>query len=273
VDEPDLTVELSFAHELADVAAKVTLDRFGERLPVAWKPDATAVTEADVEVERVIRDAVSSAFPADGVHGEESGRTDGASGRTWVVDPIDGTVQYADGVPLWTTLIGLRVNGRAVLGVADAPALGVRYHAARGSGAWRGDRSLQVSGVSRLAEAFVLHSGIEEWIDGDDLDPFLSVCRTARRTRGLSDAWGHLLIAQGSAEALLEHEPCYEWDWTATSVIVEEAGGRLSTLDGGDPVVGRGLLVSNGAVHDETLTTLLLSSSSVAGSPGDGRGP
>ena len=268
MDEPDLTLELGFALELADVAAKVTLERFGERLPVAWKSDSTAVTDADVEVERVIRDAVVAAFPADGVHGEESGRTDGTSGRTWVVDPIDGTVQYADGVPLWTTLIGLRVNGLAVLGVADAPALGVRYHAVRGGGAWCGDRLLRVSEVSRLADAFVLHSGIEEWTDGNDLDAFLSVCRTARRTRGLSDAWGHLLIAQGSAEALLEHEPCFEWDWTATSVIVEEAGGRLSTLDGEDPVVGRGLLVSNGAVHDETLTTLLPVSDA-----GDGRGP
>jgi histidinol-phosphatase len=256
VDEPDLTSELGFAHELADVAAKVTLERFGERLPVEWKPDSTAVTDADIEVERVIRDAVGRTFPSDGVHGEESGRTDGTSGRTWVVDPIDGTAQYADGIPLWTTLIGLRLDGRAVLGVADAPALGLRYHAVRGSGAWRGDRSLRVSDVGRLADAFVLHSGIEEWIGGDDLDPFLSLCRAARRTRGLSDAWGHLLIAQGSAEALVEHEPCFEWDWTATSVIVEEAGGRLTTLDGDVPVVGQGLLVSNGAVHDETVTAV-----------------
>lgn len=256
MDEPDLTLELAFAHELADVAAKVTLSRFGDRLPVNWKPDATAVTESDVAAEQAIREAVAATFPRDGVSGEEAGRIEGSSGRTWIVDPIDGTAHYADGVPLWTTLIGLEVGGHAVLGVADAPALYARYHAVRGGGAWCGDRPLRTSDVASLAEAFVVHSAVEEWVSDGRLDDLLRVVGAARRTRGLSDAWGHLLIAQGSAEALLEHEPCFEWDWTATSVIVEEAGGRLTTLDGAPPAAGRGLLVSNGAVHDEALAVL-----------------
>jgi histidinol-phosphatase len=97
---------------------------------------------------------------------------------------------------------------------------------------------------------------VEEWVASSRLDDLVRVVGTARRSRGLSDAWAHLLIAQGSAEALLEHEPCFEWDWTATSVIVEEAGGRLTTLEGDPPAAGRSLLVSNGAVHEEALAAL-----------------
>lgn len=256
MDQPDLSAELAFAHELADVAAKVTLPAFGGRLEVSTKADSTIVTDADVETERAIRELVTATFPDDGVHGEEDGRTEGRSGRTWVVDPIDGTLNYADGVPLWTTLLGLQVDGRAVLGVADAPALGVRYHAMRGEGAWCGDRRLHTSEVAQVSDAVVLHSSTEEWAAGGRIDDLVRVVTTARRSRGLSDAWGHLLIAQGSAEVLLEHEPCFEWDWTATRVILEEAGGRLTSLDGEPPRAGRGLLASNGAVHEETLDLL-----------------
>lgn len=260
MDQPDLTIELAFAHELADVAARVTLSRFGDRLPVTWKDDGTAVTDADVAAERAIREALAATFPGDGMHGEETGQIEGSSGRTWVVDPIDGTAHYADGVPLWTTLIGLEVGGRPALGVADVPALGVRYHASRGDGAWCGDRPLRTSEVAHLADSFIVHSAVEEWVAGGRIEDLVRAVGAARRSRGLSDAWAQLLIAQGSAEALLENEPCFEWDWTATSVIVEEAGGRLTTLDGGPPAAGESLLVSNGVVHDEALAALRVNS-------------
>jgi histidinol-phosphatase len=256
VDEPDLTSELSFIDELADVAARVTLSAFGARLPVMRKSDGTVVTEADVHAERAILDRVRATFPRDAVLSEESGRSEGSSHRTWVIDPIDGTAHYADGVPLWTTLIGLEVDGRAMVGVADVPALGIRYHAVRGGGAWCGNLPMRSSDVGSLADGFVLHSAVEEWAHGGRLGDLVRVVGAARRSRGLSDAWGHLLIAQGSAEVLLEHEPCYEWDWSATSVILEESGGRLTTLDGDRPVPGKGLIASNGRVHDETLAVL-----------------
>jgi histidinol-phosphatase len=252
----DLHAELSFAHRLADLAAAVTLPRFGGRLDATRKADATAVTASDVDAEAAIRDAIAEAYPADGVCGEEGGTTPGTSGRIWIVDPIDGTVHYADGVPLWTTLIGLRVDGRATLGVADAPALGMRCHAVAGGGAWRRDGRIRTSEVRSLADAFVVHSPIEGWAASGRLDDLARLAAAARRTRGLSDAWAHLLVAQGSAEVLVEHEPCFEWDWTATQVIVEEAGGRVTTLDGAPPTPGQGLLVSNGTVHDEALATL-----------------
>lgn len=254
--ERDLSAELTFALELADAAAAITLRWFGHRLPVELKHDATPVTEVDRAAERAIRGAVAARFPDDSVLGEEEGLEAGANGRCWVVDPVDGTKLYAEGIPLWTTLIGLTIDEEPVLGVADAPALGDRYHATVGGGAWRGDRRLEVSAVANLGDAFIAHSGVEEWIGGGRNDALLRVAARARGTRGLSDAWAHLLIAQGSVDALLEHEPCFAWDWTATGLIVEEAGGRLTTLAGGPPTPGHDLLVTNGALHDEVLGVL-----------------
>jgi histidinol-phosphatase len=256
MDESDLTDDLAFAHRLADAAARVTLPWFGHRLPYELKEDATPVTEVDWAAERAIREAVAARFPRDGVLGEEEGFDEGTTGRVWVVDPVDGTSLYAEGIPLWTTLIGLRVDGRIELGVADVPALGDRYHATRGGGAWRGEQPLRVSDVRRLADAFVVHSGVEEWVAGGRDGSLLRIASRARRTRGLSDAWGHLLVAQGSAELLLDHQPCFEWDWAATSVIVEEAGGRLSSFNGLPPSPGCDLLVTNGLVHDETVRVI-----------------
>ncbi|MFI5393535.1 MAG: inositol monophosphatase family protein [Myxococcota bacterium] len=254
--QPDLTGDLALAHELADLAAEVTMACFGDRLPVELKADATPVTEVDRAAERAIRSAIAVRDPAAGVLGEEEGSEEGANGRRWVIDPVDGTKLFAEGIPLWTTLIGLEIDGEAVLGVADAPALGQRYHAWSGGGAWRGKHRLRVSDVGTLDEAFVAHSGVEEWSRGGHLDQLVAVVDRARGTRGLSDAWGHLLVAQGSVDALLEHEPCHEWDWTATGVIVREAGGQISTLLGAPPAAGDDLLVSNGVMHTPVIDVL-----------------
>jgi histidinol-phosphatase len=254
--EPDLSGDLAFAHELADTAAEVTLSWFGHRLPFELKDDETPVTEVDRRAERAIRAAIAARFPGDGVLGEEEGLQEGANGRRWVIDPVDGTKLYAEGIPLWTTLIALEVEGVPMVGVADAPAIGDRYHAVRGRGAWRGERRLRVSDVATLAESFLAHSGIEEWVAGGRGEALLRVAGRARRTRGLSDAWAHLLVAQGSVEVLLEHEPCQAWDWSATGLIVEEAGGCVTTLAGSRPGAGLDLLVSNGAVHSEVVDML-----------------
>ena len=107
---------------------------------------------------------MAARFPQDGVLGEEEGLDEGTSGRVWVVDPVDGTKLYAEGIPLWTTLIALQVEGEPRLGIADVPALRERYHAVRGGGAWRDDRRLAVSEVGAIGEAFVAHSPVEEWL-------------------------------------------------------------------------------------------------------------
>jgi len=256
--DPDAALheDLDVALAAADAAAAVTLAWFGDRLPVELKADETPVTEVDRAAERAIRSVLAERAPGDGILGEEGGDTPGETGRTWVIDPVDGTKLYAEGIPLWTTLIALRVDGHTVLGVADAPALSARYHAVRGGGAWRGERRIHVSAIGTLEEAFIGHSPIEEWAGVGDDRHLLRVAARVRRTRGLSDAWAHLLVAQGSMEALLEHEPCFAWDWSATQVIVEEAGGRITTLTGTDPVPGSNLLVSNGRVHDTIVAAL-----------------
>lgn len=259
MDEPDLSAELTLAGALADAAAAITTAAFGGRQDVTFKADGTPVTEADLRAERAIRAAVAAAFPQDDVLGEEDDRTGaGRSGRTWIVDPIDGTKNFAAGVPLWSTAIALAVEGRPVLGLVDVPPLGRRYHAVRGGGSWMNGRRIAVSDVTDLADALVLHSPVEEWSSDEtpDLGAFLRIVEGSRRTRGLSDAIGHLLVADGSADVLMERSPCGEWDWAACMVIVEEAGGRMTTLNGEAPRHGSDLLVSNGGVHDTVLGLL-----------------
>ncbi len=253
----DHAADLALAEALADAAAAITLAWFGDRLPVELKADATPVTDVDRGAEHAMRALLAARSPDDGILGEEEGAREGANGRRWILDPVDGTKLYAEGIPLWTTLIALEIDGEPVIGVADAPALGARYRAVRGGGAWRDDRRLSVSDVDALGDAVLAHSPIDEWLRADESDRLLGVASRARSTRGVSDAWAHLLVAQGSVEVLLEHEPCYAWDWSATQVIVEEAGGRLTTLDGEAPSSGSNLLVSNGRVHDEVVAALM----------------
>jgi histidinol-phosphatase len=244
------SADLAFALHLADLAAAVTLPAFGPRQRVEHKADATVVTELDRAAESVIRAAVHQHRPGDGVLGEEEGLDPGTNGRVWVVDPIDGTRMFAEGIATWTTLIGLREGGSVTLGVADAPALRERTTAVLGEGAWLNGRRLQVSTVSALADAFVLHASLEEFVVTDEIHGLLQLVRGSRGSRGMGDAWAHLMVARGSAEVLVEASPCFEWDWTATSVIVAEAGGTVSNLEGGPPTPGCRLLVTNGLLDE-----------------------
>jgi len=243
--------DLQLAFALADAAAAVTLPAFGGRQSVELKADATPVTVVDGAAERAIRDLLRTHRPGDGLIGEEGSRVESTSGRVWVVDPIDGTKLFAEGIPLWTTLIALRDGLEMVVAVADAPALSERFHAVRGEGAWRGGDRVHVSDVEPLSEAFVLHAALEEFDRGTGVEALLEVVSTCRASRGIADAWAHLLVARGAAEALVEQGPCFEWDWAATGLIVEEAGGSLTRLEGGPAVPGCHLLVTNGRVDAE----------------------
>ena len=240
--------DLDLALHLADIAAGVTMRAFGRRMSFAHKADSTPVTEIDGAAEVAIRAALREHRPNDGVLGEEQGLVSGASGRVWVIDPIDGTRMFAEGIPLWTTLIGLRDESGVFVAVADAPAIGERASARKGEGAWMGGQLLQVSNIDSLDESFVLHSSVEEFVAAGSLDRRGRLVSAARGSRGISDAWAHLLVARGAAEAMLEATECYEWDWAATGLIISEAGGRVSTLDGSDPTPGCRLLVTNGKV-------------------------
>jgi histidinol-phosphatase len=249
-----LADELAFAHHLADVAAAITT-RGGHRPRVRRKADQTPVTDVDVEVEGALRAEVAGRFPSDAFLGEEGGRS-GTAPRTWIVDPIDGTRNFVDDIQLWATLIALEVDGTTEVAVVDAPLLRERYDAVRGAGARLNGAPIAVSGVSGLERSFVLHSGIEEWVRDPRWNRFVRLVGGSARSRGLSDFWGHVLVARGSAEVLLEHEPCGVWDWAALRLIVEEAGGRMTTLEGDEPSHLCSLVSSNGLVHDEVLSSL-----------------
>lgn len=240
--------DLAFAHHLADVAAAITMPAFGGRLPVTLKADDSPVTALDQAAEQAIRAAVRDAFPGDGVLGEEAGFQPGTSGRVWVVDPVDGTRMFAEGLPLWTTLVALREPDGVTVAVVDAPAMHERFTAVRGGGAWLGDRRLHVSAVDTLAESFVLHAALEEFIAEGRAHGVLALVKGARASRGIADAWAYMQVARGAVEAVLESTGSFEWDWAATGLIVAEAGGSTSCREGGPPADGCRLLVTNGRV-------------------------
>ncbi len=248
--------DLLFAHHLADLAAAVTMDAFGGRQLVDLKSDASVVTATDRRAEGVIRAAIRHQYPDDGVLGEEEGLSSGTSGRTWVIDPIDGTRNFAEGLPMWTTLIALKVGTQVQLGVADAPALQERSWASRGQGAYLNDQRIHVSAVDSLADAFVLHASVEEFVADGNLEGLVRLTTSARGSRGVADAWGHLLVARGSADVMVEASSCYEWDWAATSIILAEAGGAVSEVSGSELAPGCRLMASNGRLDVQVRSAL-----------------
>jgi histidinol-phosphatase len=248
--------ERAFSLGLADRAADVAMGLFrGDGLEVRRKADLTLVTQADMSIERKIREQIARAFPDDRILGEEEGGSHDPSGRVWIVDPIDGTANYARGVQVWATLIALQVDGEGVLGLASAPALGERYVAVAGGGATLNDVPIRVSTVSSLADTHLLLQEFRELLTGPDREAVLGLVAESWRGRGFGDFWAHTLVARGSAEVVLE--PALSvWDYAAIEVIVREAGGRVSTFDGGPLRHGGSMLTTNGLVHDEVLARL-----------------
>src|SRR5580704_3597375 len=252
--------DLRFAHVLADAADDITTRRFRALdLRVESKPDLTPVTDADKAAEESLRNVLRRSRPRDAVLGEEFGR-DGGGPRCWVIDPIDGTKNYVRGVPVWATLIGLMDGDKVVAGVVTAPALGRRWWAATDGGAWTG-KSLsnasrcRVSGVTKLADASFSYSGVGGWDETGRLDGFLSLSRAVWRTRGFGDFWSHMLVAEGAVDVSAEPDVSL-WDLAALQVIVEEAGGRFTSLDGIATPDGGSVVCSNGHLHDEVLAHL-----------------
>ena len=261
---PDYRDDLRLAHVLADRADSVTLDRFKALdLKIDTKPDLTPVSDADRAVEQLLRGDLKRARPRDAVMGEEYGST-GHGPRRWVIDPIDGTKNYIRGVPVWATLIALMELGpggeQPVVGMVSAPALNRRWWAAKGAGAYTG-RSLtkanriQVSEVSQLEDASFAYSSLTGWEDRDRLNAFLDLSRTCWRTRAYGDFWPYMLVAEGAVDICAEPELSI-WDMAATCVIVEEAGGRFTGLDGVPGVHSGNAAASNGLLHGELLQRL-----------------
>ena len=244
-----MNADLRYALELADAADALTLPRFrATDLRVDTKPDLTPVTDADRAAERMIRERIALDRPGEGVLGEEEG-DDGGSVR-WIVDPIDGTRNFSRGIPVWASLIALEREGRVVCGVASAPALGHRWWAARGEGAFRDGERIEVSRIASLEEATVSFSR-----SGLDDPKLLDLARRAWHAQPFSDFWAHLLVAEGAVEISVEHSMS-TWDNAALQVIVEEAGGRFSDLRGEARIDGGSGVSTNGLLHDLVLDEL-----------------
>jgi histidinol-phosphatase len=247
--------DLAYALALADLADEVTLRRFRTALTVERKPDLTPVTEADREVERLLRARIEADRPGDAVVGEEYGAAAGTNARRWVIDPVDGTKNYVRGVPVWATLIALQVDGTGVAGVVSAPALGRRWWAARGEGAYADGSPIHVSKVRDLGDAQLSYSSLTGWEKQGRLTGFLDLGRKCWRTRGFGDFWSHMLVAEGAAEIAAEPEVSL-WDLAALQVVVEEAGGRFTDLDGNATPEGGSAVSTNGLLHDTALRHL-----------------
>jgi histidinol-phosphatase len=246
--------ELSAALQWVQRTDAISIEHFRIGVPFESKPDGTPVTEADRAVEQMLRKAVEDEFPGDGIIGEEFGDSDGGS-RRWIIDPIDGTKNYQRGIPVFATLIALEENGVPVLGVVSAPGLRARWWATAGGGAFHDGEPIHVSEVARVEDADVITGGWDWVEEAGRVEGLTALSRAAKRQRGFGDFWGHLLVAQGSAEIMVEFAPLAAWDLAAVRAIVLEAGGRVTDLEGSDAREGA-CVTSNGLVHDEALALL-----------------
>ncbi|RZS65935.1 histidinol-phosphate phosphatase [Agromyces ramosus] len=274
----DYAEDLDLALELADLADAVSLARFrAVDLDVQTKPDRTPVTEADLAVERALRKRLAEARPGDGILGEEFG-TEGDSARQWILDPIDGTANFLRGVPVWGTLIALAVDAVPVVGVASSPAMGRRWWAARGRGAWTtaaagelgaqapdasdaasarvpGARRLRVSGVERLEDASLSFQSLAQWRQAGRLDRLLALSEQVWRDRAYGDLWSYALLAEGVIDITGEFD-VKPYDLAALVPIVEEAGGRFTSIAGQPGPWHGSALATNGRLHDAVLAAL-----------------
>jgi histidinol-phosphatase len=236
--------DLRLALALADAADAITLRHFqSATLSVRTKSDRTPVSEADEEVERMIRDTLARERPDDGIVGEEFGVMEGT--RRWIIDPIDATKNYVRGIPVFATLIALDDQ----VGVVSAPALKRRWWASRGDGAFCNGRRLHVSTVPTIEESHISY---------DDLsydDRLVALIRRCGRSRAFGDFWSHMLVAEGAIDIAFEPVVAW-WDMAPILVIVEEAGGRFTNLAGEARADGGSGISTNGLLHEAVLGAL-----------------
>ena len=244
-----------------DAADEIALRHFRRDPVTTRKPDRSFVTEADTAVERLIRERIGDAFPDHGIVGEEFGDDGGGASVRWFVDPIDGTHNYLRGVPIWATLLGVERDGELQAGVISAPALGGRWYAWRGGGAWGVEpgapmRRLAVSGIADLAEASISTSSVA-MLDGSGLAPgHRTLAQAVWRDRGYGDFWAYTLVAGGALDAMFELDLSI-WDAAAPVVLVEEAGGRITDFQGRRIFDAGTTLATNGVLH-ETVRSMLV---------------
>lgn len=252
----NLSPDLSFAIETCREAGNLILNYFKRGVEVTMKPDNTPVTLADKEGECLIRKCIAEKFPADAILGEEEGASpENNSKRRWIIDPVDGTYNFARGIPIFSILLALEVNGEITLGVVHNPALDEIYYAERGNGAFRNGERINVSRVSKIEDSMFLFGGPNRILEAGLWDGLTHCIAKSYRQRALGDYLNFAYVFEGKAEATIE-VGLYAWDLAPMKIIVEESGGRFTDLDGGNSVYKGNCLVSNGIVHDAYLNLL-----------------
>ena len=260
----DIAANVALGLELADLADRITVDRFrAADLVVATKPDLTPVSEADQAVERIIRARLTEVASDHAVLGEEYGADEGSEDAEyrWIIDPIDGTKNYVRGIPVWATLLGLEHRGELVVGVVSAPLLGSRWWAGRGAGAFRDGTAITASRIASISDAQLscawdttgAYGAGEVDAMGDKL---VALSHRCWRTRGFGDFWQHVMVADGTCDISCDPVLSY-WDAAALIPILDEAGARWSTVQGArDARSATSLVCTNGLLHDEVLAAL-----------------
>ena len=249
----DLAAELEFALELADIADLITLPHYDRRsFNVDWKANHTEVTEADRDAEAAIAEQILADRPHHGMFGEEHGLAgDESSPWRWVVDPIDGTSNFVRGIPVWASLISLTHADRGpVVGVVSAPAMGRRWWAASGLGAFANGRRCAVSKVAQLAEAQLCVTFSAGWDDLGLTPRLVQLQQQAYRARGFGDFWQHMLVAEGAVDLAIDAVGLAPYDLAAVMVVVEEAGGMFTDRHGTRTFLGDTAISSNGLLHE-----------------------
>ncbi|MEY2676584.1 MAG: hypothetical protein RL510_604 [Actinomycetota bacterium] len=255
------TDDLLLAQELADIADAITLARFKALdLVVETKPDRSEVTDADRATELAIKARLTEKRPEDGVIGEEFGTSEG-NNRVWIIDPIDGTANFLRGVPVWATLIALVIDGKPVVSVVSAPALGRRWWGSPGEGSKTRDldgsvRKLEVSKVGSIADASLSYNNLQLWDRAGMLDALVGLSRKVWRTRAYGDFWSYMLLAEGALEIVAEHD-LKIYDIAALVPIVEQAGGQISALNGPLTPETSSVLATNGLLHEASSAEIL----------------
>jgi len=250
----DFTADLALAQEMADAADAIALARFRALdLAVETKPDRSPVTDADRAVEQALKAILAEHRPADGIIGEEFG-VSGSAQRKWIIDPIDGTANYMRGVPVWASLIALSIDQKPVLSVVSAPALGRRWWAAPGIGAFTRDidgsvRALGVSGIGDLENASLSYNNLQLWDSYGYLNQLMKMSRSVWRTRAYGDFLSYMYLAEGSLDIVAEHD-LKIYDIAALVPIVEQAGGSFSDIHGALTEESTSVLATNGKLHD-----------------------
>jgi histidinol-phosphatase len=248
--------DLTFALSLADIADEITMRHFrSPELEVETKSDLTPVSVADRGAEEAMRAAIASERPGEAVVGEEFGGSGEGGSARWILDPIDGTKHFVRGIPLWATLIAVERDGSLAAAVASAPALGTRWWAAQGAGAFANGGPIRVSSVGALEEASFSHGGARSFDERGHGAALRALSERVWMERAYGDFWQHMLVAEGRLDFAIEAEVNL-WDLAPVQLIVEEAGGRFTDFGGAARPDGGNGVSSNGLLHDEVLAAL-----------------